>query len=56
MSLRSNEAEKYVDNYGPVKQAQKGIQSPMGRIGGPGMASARRNSQIFTYDGTPLQW
>ena len=39
-----NGTEKHVDNYGPVNQVQKDIQSPMRRIGGPGMASARDDS------------
>lgn len=28
--------QSQVDSYGPVKQVQKGKQSPMERIGGPG--------------------
>lgn len=42
--LTVNGAERHVDNYGPMKQVQRSIQSPMGRIGGPGMASARDDS------------
>lgn len=44
MRLRSNGSERHVDNYGPVKQVQKGVQRPMGRTGGWGMTSARHNS------------
>ena len=56
MSERTiNGAERHVDNYGPMKQVQKGIQSPMGRIGGPGMASAGDDSSIFTCAFTPLE-
>lgn len=56
VSLQSNGREKHIENYGPVKQVRKSIQSSMGRTGGPGMASARDDSWIFTYAHTPLEW
>lgn len=56
MRSGSDGLERHVDNYGPVKQVQKGIQRPVGRTGGRGMTSARHNSQMFAYASTPLEW